>query len=54
MLEHTKKFNRAIRLLVDLQDQHVEDDKYVCCLFKQSLNFTNTEVLRPIEGGHEA
>ena len=49
MLEHTGKFNRAIRLLVDLRDQHVEDDKYVCCLFKQSLNFTYTEVLRPIE-----
>ena len=49
ILEHAGKFNRAISLLVDLGDQHVEDDKYICCLFKQSLNLQYTEILRPIE-----
>ena len=34
---------------MDLKDEHVKDNKYVCCLFKQSLNLQYTEVLRPVE-----
>jgi hypothetical protein len=49
VLEHSGKFNKAIRRLLDLEDTHVKDEQYVCCLFKQSLNFQYTEVLRPLE-----
>ena len=49
ILEHTGNFNKAMRLLRDLKDTHVEDGNYVLCLFKQSLNLVYTEVLRPVE-----
>ena len=49
MLEHSGKFNRAVTRLVDFKDDHVKDNKYVCCLFKQSLNLQYTEVLQPVE-----
>ena len=48
-LEHSGKFNKVIRLLRDLGDTHVKDESYVFTIFKQSLNITYTEVLRPIE-----
>ena len=46
ILEHSGNFNKAVRLLADLEDIHVKDDKYVLCLFKQSLNMVYTEVFR--------
>ena len=35
VLEHSGKFNKAVTRLVDLKDDHVKDENYVCCLFKQ-------------------
>ena len=49
ILEHSGRFNKIVRLLHDLDDTHVKDDKYVYTIFKQSLNITYAEVFRPVE-----
>ena len=48
-LHHSGNFNKIVRLLRDLGDTHVQDEDYVFMIFKQSLNMTYSEVLRPIE-----
>ena len=49
ILEHSGNFNKAVRLLADLDNIHVKDDKFVLCLSEQSLNMVYTEVFRPVE-----
>ena len=48
-LHHSGNFNKIVRLLRDLGDTHVQDEDYVFTIFKQSLNMTYSEGLRPLE-----
>ena len=49
IVEHTGEFNNRLRILRDLKDKSVEDPDWVFTIFKESLNITYHEILRPME-----